>query len=102
MNKEELLDNIADLVDKRISGEFHINTETARLMISEEVDKYMRERSLFCDKLAVECFKSLEENIENVSNQLSNGLEIARFLSGLENRIAISLGMKLNLKRNNK
>lgn len=67
----------------------------------EEVEKYMRERSIFCDKLAIECFNVLEKNIENVSNQLNNGLEISRFLSGLENRIALSLGMKLNLRRSN-
>lgn len=67
----------------------------------EEVEKYMRERSIFCDKLAIECFNALEGNIEKVSSQLNNGLEIAKFLSGLENRIAISLGMKLNLRRSN-
>jgi hypothetical protein len=40
MNKQELLDSICDLVNKRINEEFHINSETATQMISEYIDEY--------------------------------------------------------------
>lgn len=64
-------------------------------MNKNEIEEYMKERSLHCDRLAIECFKFLEKEIEHVATKLNNGLEIAKFLSGLENRIAISLSMKV-------
>lgn len=41
MNKEELINRICELSDKRHSGEFHIKAEVARHMISLDIDGYM-------------------------------------------------------------
>lgn len=71
-------------------------------MNTKEIEDYMRERSLHCDRLAIECFRTLEQDIDNVSKQLNNGLEIARFLSGLKNRIAIAVAMKVTYNRQGK
>jgi hypothetical protein len=71
-------------------------------MCNIETENYMRERSLHCDRLAIECFKTLEKDIDNVAQQLNNGLEIAKFLSGLENRIAIAISMKVAYNKRTK
>jgi hypothetical protein len=42
-NIDKLIDEIATLVDKRQSEEFHINTETARAMISEMIENYVED-----------------------------------------------------------
>jgi hypothetical protein len=71
-------------------------------MNKREIEYYMRERALHCDRLAIECFKTLEKDIDNIAQQLNNGLEIAKFLSGLENRIAIAISMKVTYHRQGK
>lgn len=43
MTDEELLDKIADLVEKRNSGEFHISVETARAMILSYIAEYKQQ-----------------------------------------------------------
>lgn len=40
MNKEQLIDNICELVNKRNSGEFHIKADVAVSMISDYIDQY--------------------------------------------------------------
>jgi hypothetical protein len=41
MKHEKLVDEIADLVDKRQAEAFHINTETARFLINNSIEKYI-------------------------------------------------------------
>ena len=37
------------------------------IMNTKEIEDYMRERSLHCDRLAIECFRTLEQDIDNVA-----------------------------------
>ena len=54
MNKEELIENICTLVDKRINEEYHIKADVAVSMISEYIDQYTESVT-----------KELKENIVN-------------------------------------
>ena len=38
---DELINKIAELVDKRISEEYHMTSETARHLIKEDINEYI-------------------------------------------------------------
>jgi hypothetical protein len=43
MKHEKLVDEIANLVNRRQSESFHINTETARFLINDSIEKYIHD-----------------------------------------------------------
>lgn len=64
-----------------------------------KLEEYMKERTSLCDKLAFDCQKKMQKDIKRVASQLNNSLETARFLSVLENYIAIILAVNSQKKK---
>lgn len=58
-----------------------------------------RERSSVCNKLAFECWKILEPEVERIASELESNMEINHFLACLNNRLAVSVAMRFNVKQ---
>lgn len=56
------------------------------------------ERSRLCNKLAFECRTILVPKLDEIIEQLENRMEISHFLSCLNNRLAIELGLLFGVK----
>jgi len=59
-----------------------------------------KERSKICNHLAWECWQILEPKLQEVAETLETNMEISHFLACLDNRLAITIGMKFNVKGN--
>jgi hypothetical protein len=59
-----------------------------------------KERSKVCNQLAFECYQTLEPKLDEIANQLESNIEINHFLACLNNRLAVLIAMKFNVKEN--
>ena len=53
-------------------------------------------RSKEISQLSAEIYESLKDKLDYIADQLQDPMELSHFLSGLDNRLAIMLGIKMS------
>ena len=53
-------------------------------------------RSKEISQLSAEIYESLKDQLDYIAEQLQDPMELSHFLSGLDNRLAIMLGIKMS------